>query len=711
VTALNSDLLDKLFVHDLGDLNHQAPNFTIEGVGAIHRNAAVIYSRGVGYGGVDMGQDPAVGVSVNGVFSSRNIGMMSNMNDVDHVEILRGPQGTLFGKNTVGGVINITTKKPGDEYALETMVRGGNLGRIDGFVAVDLPLADDFQVRLSLQSQYSHGAFRNANKNQATLVPLFAPYTNNKPLPTWSGGDNIKTGRATFVFTPSTSFDADLVMTYMKDRSPSVGGQNGSTPARVIPAPVPFVVPANALSAFFGHPGFDYRTAGLAYPLGPNDAYTVYRNFPSGDFQDTFNGSLNMRYHFDGFDLVSVTGFIHDNNLSYSDYDNTELNFFQSTFALHSRQTTEELRLQSSGNDRFKWQFGGLYSGRHWDGVQQFYSLFASLNSNIDFAKQTDTALAAFGQVDYSITDDLTLTGGLRYTSESKNLVRTPSHKPAVVVANLGPFEKTWSNASYYVGANYQIDEDKMAYASFSTGFVAGGFNTRLDDPILVAIPYQPEKVQAIEIGAKTDWLDHRLRANVSLFSNQYSNLQIGAFVPGGTLQQTIVNNAFERANGVEFEGTAIPIDGLTLSASVGYLDAHYTSFVADVFGIGGAQDFSFLKVARAPKWTGHLDASYIIDMGESVGTFTPDVSFAYESAHFTDLQNNPVGFQKAYGMWNASLTYNSPDDHWSVSAWGKNLNDVKRRLSGFDSSGFFTQLYFDQPRTYGIDLTVKTGL
>jgi iron complex outermembrane receptor protein len=362
VTGLNSDLLDKLFVHDLGDLNHQAPNFTIEGVGAIHRNAAVIYSRGVGYGGVDMGQDPAVGVSVNGVFSSRNIGMMSNMNDVDHVEILRGPQGTLFGKNTVGGVINITTKKPGDEYQLNAMVRGGNLGRIDAFAAVDLPLADDFQVRLSLQSQYSHGAFRNVNTNQATLVPLFAPYTTNKALPTWLGGDNIKTGRATFVFTPSTSFDADLVMTYMKDRSPSVGGQNGSTPARIIPAAIPIPVPANALYGFpFFHPGFDYRTAGLAYPAGPNDAYSVYRNFPSGDFQDTFNGSLNMRYHFDGFDLVSVTGFIHDNNLSYSDYDNTELNFFQSTFALHSRQTTEELRLQSTGDDRLKWQFGGLF--------------------------------------------------------------------------------------------------------------------------------------------------------------------------------------------------------------------------------------------------------------------------------------------------------------------------------------------------------------
>lgn len=725
VTALGPEQLDKLFVHDLADLNHQAPNFTIEGVGAIHRNAAVIYSRGVGYSGVDMGQDPAVGVSVNGVFSTRNIGMMSNMEDVDHVEILRGPQGTLFGKNTVGGVINITTKKPGDEFSVEAMVRGGNYGRFDYFAAADLPINETLAARVSFQSQYSHGPFRNAYTGP--VQPLFAPFA-PRPLASWLGGDNIKTVRGTLVWNPSTAFEADLVITYMDDRSPSVGGQNGSTPTRLAPVPgsgafpCPPAIPdpdghgclAPDAILFFGHPGFDYRTPGLAYPLGPNDAYTVYRNFPSGDFQDTFHSSLNMRYHLDGFDIVSVTGYIHDSNMSYSDYDDTELNFFQSTFGLHSRQYTEELRLESTDTGPLKWQVGGLFSGRTWDGTQQFYSVFPGLNTNIDFARQTDTAIAAFGQIDYSITDELTVTGGIRYTTESKNILRVPSHPAALPAVPLVPLpgqepSMTWDNTSYYLGANYQIDEDKMAYASFSTGFVAGGFNTRVDSSFLAFTPYQPETVEAFEVGFKSDWLDHRLRVNLAAFSNHYGNLQVGAFIPGGGLQQAIVNNAFETARGVEFEGTVIPVDGLNLSASVGYLDAHYTSFTANVLGTG-VHDFSGLRVARAPKWTTRVEASYLIELG-SMGTLTPDTSYAYESAHFTDLTNNPVGFQKAYGLWNASLTYDEPENRWSVSLWGKNLGDVAHRMSAVPSSGFFTQLYFDQPRTYGVDLKIKTGL
>ncbi len=153
VTAFNSDQIQQLFVHNLGDLNHQSPNFTIVGIGAIHRNAAQIFSRGIGYGGVDMGQDPAVGLSLNGVYAPSNIGMMDTVNDVQDVQILRGPQGTLFGKNTIGGVVNITTKLPGDTFGVEAMGRVGNFNRADFFVATDIPLTDTLSVRLSVQRQ------------------------------------------------------------------------------------------------------------------------------------------------------------------------------------------------------------------------------------------------------------------------------------------------------------------------------------------------------------------------------------------------------------------------------------------------------------------------------------------------------------------------------------------------------------------------------
>jgi iron complex outermembrane receptor protein len=691
VTALSGDMIAKLFVQNLADLNNQAPNFTIEGVGAIHRNAAVIYSRGIGYSGVDMGQDPAVGVSVNGVFTARNIGMLSNLQDVDHVEILRGPQGTLFGKNTIGGVVQITSKKPGDTFDVEVSGRIGNFGRADYFVAVDLPVDDTLAFRFSYQRQDSTGAFKNAYAGP--VQQLLPPMPQNLALPEHLGGDNINTVRGTAVWTPFPNFEADLVLSYMKDRSPSVGGQNGSTPTDAL--------------TFFGYPGYNFRTPGLPYPLGPNPPYVVHRNFPSGDFQDSTSATLNMRYHMEDFDLVSITGYMHDSNLSLSDYDDTELNFFQSTFGLHNDQFSQEVRLESNDNDSpLKWVVGGLFMGRTWDGTQRFYSLFPTLNNFLDYAQQTDDSYAAFAQVDYTILPGLELTGGIRYTAEAKDILRVPSHYAPLGSPGSFFFNKSWSNISYKLGADYHIDDNKMVYASFSTGFVAGGFNSRVDSAALTGLPYSPEEVEAWEIGLKSDWYEHRLRVNLAAFTNKYSQLQVGAFIPGGGLQQAIVNNAYERAQGLEAEITAIPIDHLNLSASVGYLDAHYTSFFANVFGTGAA-DYSYLQVARAPKWTARFDAFYDIDL-DGYGTLTPDASYSYETSHYTDLTNSIVGFQKSYGVWDASLSYVEPEGRYKVSIWGKNLNNQLRILSAVPSSGYFTQLYFDNPLTFGADLTIK---
>lgn len=684
VTAIDSEQIAKLFVHDLSDLNHSAPNFSIEGVGAIHRNAGVIYSRGVGYSGVSMGQDPSVGVSVNGVFFSHNVGVLSNMLDVEQVEILRGPQGTLWGKNTIGGVVNITTKKPGDVYALQGMVRVGNLGRQDYFGAVDLPLDDTLAVRISFQSQYSDGPFKNA----------YVPPPGSPKVDKYLGGDNIKTLRGTVVWKPISELEFDLVGTFSRDRSPSVGGQNGSTPTDAL--------------TFFGHPGYDYRTPGLPYPLGPNDPYTVYRNFPSGDYQDTAFVSLNGRYHAPWFDVVSVTGYMNEWNRSLSDYDDTELNFFQSDYVLHSHQVSQELRLESNdASSPLRWVLGGIYTTRTWDGQQLFYSMFPSLDNHIDFARQNDDAFAVFGQASYAITKKLEITGGLRYTTETKDIYRIASH--LATLPDPAPFihKKTWSNLTYLASINYHIDENKMVYASYSTGFVAGGFNTRVDTDALTGKPYAPEKAKAIEIGAKTDWFHHRLRANLAAFWNKYDDLQVGAFIPGGGLQQAIVNNAFERANGVELEITALPIDKLLVSLSVGWLDAKYTSFFADLKNLGSPQDNAGLRPYRSPKWTTRLEASYDFDLNGH-GTLTPDISWSYRTSYMTDLTNSPVGYQKAYSMVDGSLTYAEPNSRWRIALWAKNITNTLYRLSAVPSSGYFTQLYFANPRTFGVDLTFK---
>ncbi len=573
------------------------------------------------------------------------------------------------------------------------MGRVGNLGRADFFVATDLPVDDTLAFRVSFSARTPPAHFKNAYTGP--VVPLRAPYTQDSILPTHLGGDNVKTLRGTAVWKPIANFEADLTYTYMKDRSPSVGGQNGS-------------VPSDLLAVAFGHPGFDYRTPGLPYPLGPNDPYTVYRDFPSGDFQDTQFLTLNMRYHAEDFDVVSVTGFIHNSNLSLSDYDNTELNFFQSTFGLHSDQYDEELRVESttttprSNGSEERCSPAAVGTARS-SSTHSFPDWMTSSTTPI----RTDDAWAAFGQADYTILPGLELTAGLRYTAESKDIHRIPSNLATDPVPPTQFAQKAWSNVSYKLGADYHIDDDKMAYISYSTGFVAGGFNTRVNEPQLTQTPYAPEKATSLEVGLKSTGTTI-VCASISRRSRpKYSQLQVGAFLDNAGFEQTIVNNAYERAQGFELEATAIPIDHLTLSTAIGYLDAHYTSFNADVLGLG-VHDYSYLKVARAPQWTTHVAAYYDFDLYGN-GVLTPNVAWSYEGSHYTDLTNIPVGFQKGYNVIDASLSYEEPNGRWKLSFWGKNLNNVLRRLSrGARVPATYTQLYFDNPRTYGVDLTIK---
>ncbi len=683
VTAVSASQISKMFVHNLADLDHVAPDFLIEGVGAIHRNAAVIYSRGVGYEGVDLGQDPAVAISVDGVFEPSNVGALSNMLDVANIQILQGPQGTLWGKNTIAGVINVTTKKPGSVFGIEGSARYGSYGRQDYFMAVNLPIDSTLAARIAFSSQYSDGPYKNA----------YQPPPGQPPVPRRLGGDNIKTVRGTLVWTPIPRLSFNLMASYTHDRSPSVGGQNGSVPTDVL--------------TFFGYPGWDYRTPGLPYPLGPNKPFVVYRNFPSGDYEDDTFIALNTRYRARDFDIVSVTGYVRNWNYSYNDYDNTELNFFQSTFGLHSKQLSEELRLESNTQGPLKWVAGAMYSTRRWDGTQLFYSMFPSLNNHIDYSRQHDKSWAVFGQATYAITSKLNLTGGVRYTSEMKDIFRIPSHDRALPTPAPFYFSKTWTNATYHASLSYKINSTKMVYVSYSTGFVSGGFNTRVDTAFLTGQPYSPETVSAWEAGLRSDWFHNHLRANLTGFMNKYDNLQVGAFIPGGGLQQAIVNNAHEQADGLEAELTALPFGNLLLSANVGWLDASYTSFFADLSGTGVATNNAALVVPKSPKWTYRLGASYDFNL-DGHGHLTPTIDYAYQSSVYAELTNSPVGYQSGFGLLNASVAYAPPGGNWTLSFYGKNLTNKLYRISAVPSSGYFTQLYFGNPRTYGVQLTFK---
>ena len=288
-----------------------------------------------------------------------------------------------------------------------------------------------------------------------------------------------------------------------------------------------------------------------------------------------------------------------------------------------------------------------------------------------------------------------------------------------------------WSSFTYKLGAHYNITDDVMVYASYSTGAQAGGFSLTATSQSQMT-PYSPEGAKAFEAGLRSEWLNHRLQVNLTGFWNDYSDLQVGAFRPvsGGTGQQSyIANSAFERARGVELVATALPVRGLTLSASIGYLDAQYTSFIAALSysfpghvcngltdGPGSPpieQNHAtpntpcFLSPPFAPDLTANLNASYDIDLGEH-GTLTPHVSWTAQTSYFTDLLNAPQGFQPGWSEFDADLTYRDPSGRWRVSVYGKNLNNNVHLLNDNPIAGLFTVNYYADPRTYGIELGFK---
>ncbi|HWA63251.1 MAG TPA: TonB-dependent receptor, partial [Caulobacteraceae bacterium] len=691
VTAVTGDQIVKMFVRDLTDFTRVAPNFTIEGVGAIHRNAAVVYSRGIGYQGVDQAIDPSVGIAVDGVFYTRNIGALQGAFDVAQIEVLRGPQGTLFGKNTTGGVVSVTTKEPGDHYDFQAMARAGNFGRADFAFAADMPASPTLSFRISGASQYSDGYIRNTYTNAQGLQP-------NK----WLGGDNVKSLRASVKWTPTDNLKFVLTGAIIRDRSQSVGGINAS-------------YPTDYLSVLLGHPGY-------GFPGGPTDPFTTQRNFPSGDYADTKSLTLNARYEGHGFRIVSITGYMHDKNFSYNDFDDSGLSFFETTSTQDHDQFSQEIRLESANNSPLQWVAGGYYSHVVWSAGQIFYLSSVSEEGS----HQSGDAGAVFAQVDYKITPRLNITLGGRYSTEKKDFTRYFQVPIATYPTPPALSNKAWSNFTYHAGVNYKVTDDVMVYGSYSTGFKSGGYNSRAATALAIG-PFNPEKARAWEGGIKSEWFDHRVRLDVAGFWNNYTDLQIGVFKPasnGSGEQQVVANDANERARGFEAELTAVPTPGLNITGSVGYLDAVYTSFVTDLTGkpksasnpCGGVVDRSdptntacYLVPTRVPKWTTRLEASYEFDLNGH-GKLTPVASWSLESSHFTDTTNAPQGYQPTYSIFDASLNYDDPTGRWRASLWAKNLGNVAHKLSAVPTAGLLTQLYFAQPRTFGVELRVKLG-
>jgi iron complex outermembrane receptor protein len=325
-------------------------------------------------------------------------------------------------------------------------------------------------------------------------------------------------------------------------------------------------------------------------------------------------------------------------------------------------------------------------------------------------SRQKGNAEAAFAQGNYHLTPALRITFGGRYSWEDKDFSLSP---PGYNLAPPGFAPFVQDQASFHdftpkLGADYKLAVDQMAYASFSKGFKAGGFNGRSNTTTGIG-PYNPEKVTTYEIGYKSEWLNRHLRANAAVFYNDYKDMQVEAIVHSavGPGQETLVKNVGNaRTQGVELEATAVLSPQFSIDMAAGYLSARYTHFFADLIGTGTPVDNTNLKLRRAPRWTGHIAPRYSLPL--PAGSLDTRVDVSYSSDYETDVSNDAFAHRPAATLVDADVTFESNSSRYRVTVYGENLTDRRFIANGISAGGLFAFNQPNRPRTYGVKLAIN---
>lgn len=690
VTAFSQDRLDQIGATDTTGLQGAVPNLNIvQGRGS--SNATNIYIRGVGQPDALQTFDPAIGFYVDGVYYSRIRGTQLELLNISQVEVLRGPQGTLWGKNTVGGALNILTRRPGQDFHAEAQVTGGDYDLMSGRLSISGPLGDNFAVGATVFGISRDGYVTN---------PVTGEDYNDRHA--WGA-------RAQAAWDINPNLSVDFSADYQQENNAMTIGQATSPIVTFIgtvlvnpPTPLPeFNFQAQATpglpnSSDLIHSGESMRISYRATPEWTINSITAYRRLDYNDYIDIDATPFQVGDVFVGVDQNQASQELQ------AIYQSNALTLVTGLYYLREHVTSHQ---EAYANDL----------------VNGFLGL-TSFTRTIDDDLVTESK-AAYANGTYALTPQWNISLGARYTTEHKAYERSTSTFFSNPLFNTTfPFdrEQGWDNWSFLASTDYRLNENILAYARFSQGFMSGGFNGRANNPG-EDIPYDPETVNSYEIGFKTQWLDDRLIANLAIFYNNFTDFQArvsgtvvdpNTGIPTPTL--SVLNAGQLDIRGVELELSYHPIEPLHLDAQIGYLDASYGEFDdARFVAFGGSR--AFQDPAFSPEWTVRLGGSY--DVRLPVGDLVLAGDANYRSRMALAVDNTPVNsnvqlpgmFQDAYWLYNASLTWNI-NDHYSLAIQGRNLSDEVYRTDAqeFSSVGGIRTVYYGAPRTVNVVLTAK---
>jgi iron complex outermembrane receptor protein len=664
ITAIQSDEIESLGINNPNDLQSEMPavqfmtsgltNTTIRGVGTYNNQPNV---------------DAAVAWNIDGTYISHHMATPPILFDLERLEVVRGPLGTLYGKNSNGGSINVITGRPRlGEFHARASLSAGNYDQRDTEFMVNVPVGETVAIRASVASDFGHGYYEDGGE----------------------GTDNYA-ARVRLLYQPNDRFDL-IATTEWSDVDGSGVGLSYCPPTATGQRPLCQGVVWKPYQGF-GLPG-NYALNGTNGPIGENPGFTARTNW---------SGYVELNYRWDQAVLTSIS--------NWHKYDREELHVwdFTSYSPQHENKfLTQELRLANAPKSRFDWVVGAFYSHEDSDGVERFgtqlppdYKVFQAANSyGVENGKVTTAAL--FGEVTYPLSDKFRLKGGLRYTDEEKDLpgtARARLNTANPIIVRTGSVLKE-DRVTWLVGAEYNWRDESMVYAKVNTGFKSGTVNAVPPD-IGTPTSTDPEEITAYQIGSKNRFLNNRLQVNAEFFYYDYKGYQVviiatdpTGFFPGSFFPSANAQKAKFKGGEIETNWLFTDRDQLDLALTV--LDAKHTEFVTRTFNWSGHD------VQRAPPFTAIL--GYRHNWAFSNGAeLTGRVSTNYVAANYTRDANLPGDWQDDYTSTNAYLTYQHSGSRWSLTGWVRNLeNDHVISLSRSTDRGGYSVFTF-APRMYGL--------
>lgn len=719
VTAVGAEELRARSVTDIGQLQQIAPSLHVTGGSSGGNGNAQFFIRGVGQADYLPTADPGVGVYVDGVYLARTTGNLFDLADVKQIEVLRGPQGTLFGKNTSGGAISVTTLRPTGDFGGSLEMTGGNFGRIDGKVSVHAPIVDGkLAGSLTLVS-------RNDDGYSVRLIDGKG-----------AGDTHLLSGRASLNLHDAGIFSYYLTGDYTRRRE--------------IPRPVHIeaVLPSTAVAT--------YQRL-VIRPTRSGDAYDArYISIdPLNTYAGTFTksdldvGGVSGIGEFDlgQATLKVITAYRAQKAITNVDNDGSPLPLADFFRTIHQEQFSQELQISGKAmNNRLTYVAGlyylredatiairqdsflGFYQAQRALGVSRLAATDLQIKADV---RQTDDSYAGYGNVAFKITDKLGISGGLRYSYETKHIGETAFQvnrlysiyrDPAALTVPQDPgyflsTSRSFQSLTPTAGIQYQATRQIFVYGTYAQGFKSGGFDGRPVSGLTSPSSFDPEDVRSYEIGAKLDLFGRLLRTNIAVYHLDYGNLQVSSVVDRNGIATNLIQNAGDaRINGVEVEALLRPAAGLEIGVNASYTDAALTRVAPGAtFRLGDhltntpevviSPSIQFGRALRGGRVTGRVDATYT----SRVFYDLPN-SYSINAAGTSVSPNGALLFptvQNGYTLVNARLSY--AWQAWTVAAFVTNLTDKRYRTYGFSStSAGITEAYYAPPRQYGATLSLS---